>query len=217
MLRLLTTGITRTLDVIHLVFFDQCRTGDVTEVERTLDGGVINVDTQDPADGGKTALMVAGERAHVEVVRLLLERHASPNIQERIGGHTALHLICRHGRVDSDHIEVVRLLLHFGADPNIAGRFDITPLHRACYNRSVDLLCLLIEGGSDVHRQDNIGWTALRRVCDVGHLDVVEVLLRRGADPHATEGDGRSCFEWARAGGHRDVLAVLEMHMKELG
>lgn len=154
MLRLLTTGITRTLDVVHLVFFDQCRTGDVVEVARTLDAGVIDVDTQDPADGGKTVLMVAGERAHVEVVRLLLERHASPNIQERIGGHTELHLICRHGRVDAEHIEVVRLLLHFGADPNIAGRFDITPLHRACYNRSIDLLCLLIEGGSDIHRQE---------------------------------------------------------------
>jgi ankyrin repeat protein len=191
------------------VFFDQCRTGDPVQVARTLDGGGIDVDTPDPADGGKTALMVAGERGHVDVVRLLLDWQASPNVQERNGGHTALHLIARHGRVDADHLEVVRVLLHHGADPNIAGRFDITPLHRACYNRSMDLIRLLIDGGSRLSRQD-IGWTALRRVCDVGHLEVIEMLVRHGADPHAPEGDGKSCVEWARAGGHEDVLAVLE-------
>jgi len=122
--------------------------------------GVVDVDATDAADGGRTALMVAAEAGHVEVgcsalpayppakaldtapclflpfscclqvCRALLAHGASPNRQEHVGGHTAVHLVTRHGHIEETHVDVVRVLCEHGADPNLPGRFDVTPLHR---------------------------------------------------------------------------------------
>jgi hypothetical protein len=66
----------------------------------------------------------------LQVCRALLAHGASPNRQEHVGGHTAVHLVTRHGHIEETHVDVVRVLCEHGADPNLPGRFDVTPLHR---------------------------------------------------------------------------------------
>jgi len=60
---------------------------------------------------GQTALSMASEHDISDVMGILLEHRANPNIAETTEGWTALHFACFN-----DQIEAVRLLLNAGAD-----------------------------------------------------------------------------------------------------
>jgi ankyrin repeat protein len=63
--------------------------------------------------GGFTALMMASQFGHAEVVKLLLDRGAKLDLQVS-GGPTALLIASAHGNT-----EVVKLLLENGANPDL--------------------------------------------------------------------------------------------------
>merc|ERR1712080_102728 len=74
---------------------------------------------------GRTAMHFAASRGSDEIVHLLLEHGANPNLQD-YNGNTPLHLAaCTH------HIRVITLLLRFGADVAATDAFGKTPLHLA--------------------------------------------------------------------------------------
>lgn len=74
---------------------------------------------------GRTALHFAASRGSDEIVHLLLEYGANPNMQD-YNGNTPLHLAaCTH------HIRVITLLLRFGANVTTTDSFGKTPLHLA--------------------------------------------------------------------------------------
>ena len=62
---------------------------------------------------GRTALMLASQEGHCQVVRLLLERGAKVDLQDS-KGWSALMLACQAG-----HCEVAELLLESGADVDL--------------------------------------------------------------------------------------------------
>src|SRR5262245_9543191 len=68
-------------------YLDAVRKGDVAAVRKALDAGVA-VDT--PFRYGRTALSFAADRGFVDVVRLLLERGAKPDIADTFYNQTAL-------------------------------------------------------------------------------------------------------------------------------
>ena len=62
---------------------------------------------------GRTALMIASQEGHCEIVRLLLRRGAQVDLQDS-KGWSALMLACRAG-----HCEVAAILLESGADVDL--------------------------------------------------------------------------------------------------
>ena len=66
--------------------------------------------------GNKTPLIAASFSGHAEVVKILLDRGADPNIQDT-GGETALMQAV--ARVGHGQEQIVRMLLAAGADINI--------------------------------------------------------------------------------------------------
>ena len=74
---------------------------------------------------GFTALMCASFYGHSEIVQLLLNAKAKPDLQTE-NGETALHLAALRGYPD-----VVQLLLEYGADPNISNRQGETAIYAA--------------------------------------------------------------------------------------
>lgn len=72
-------------------------------------------------------MIYAAQKGHTEIVKLLLDADADPNIQA-IDGSTALILA-----VELRHKEIVRLLLEAGADSNIKDKDGRTVLSRLQY------------------------------------------------------------------------------------
>jgi len=203
--------------------------GDLAEVKRlVVDCGVDPNVRED--DYGATPLHAAAEYGYSEIVEVLLEHGAAPNIREKYGD-TPLHYAAMFG-----NSKVVEVLLEHGADPNIRDKQGATPLHYAAafdYPKIVEVLHkkglsdyditplqaaefnypevvkLLLEHGADPNIQDyKNGWTPLHFAAKVCHVDVARALLDYGADPTIRDNEGRTPL---------DVGSDCGEFIKELG
>lgn len=77
---------------------------------------------------GKSALHLASEYGHCDVVNLLLKQKLFINAKTK-NGFTPLHLACQNG-----HTELVKLLLNNGSDAQPLTLSKKTPLHLAAQN-----------------------------------------------------------------------------------
>jgi hypothetical protein len=94
-------------------FSDAARKGDAPTVKRLLDEGV---DVNMTFRYGVTALSYASDRGHLDVVTLLLERGANPNIKDTFYGATPLNWASRPAQARKpEHGPIVGLLLKHGA------------------------------------------------------------------------------------------------------
>jgi hypothetical protein len=168
--------------------------GDAGEVERLLGHNPTLLKRKDYGPfsfEGKTPLMVASMKGHVEVVRLLIDKGAA--IDEHTSGTTALWYACHHGR-----LPVVRLLVERGADP--AGRS--TPLIAASAEGHVEVVRVLLSyprAQATINHRGSRGQTALWRTCYGGHPAVVSALLEGGADPTIASNNGTTPMAIAKA------------------
>ena len=96
-------------------FMTACCTGDVAKVSSLLQGeNQIDVNQRDSE--GYTALLLASEGGHTEIVQQLLKSGANIDAQTK-EGESALMKACRNG-----HDDVVKLLLDNNTDVNMKER-----------------------------------------------------------------------------------------------
>jgi ankyrin repeat protein len=136
-----------------------------------------------PGDG--SPLIVAAREGHLDVVRLLLDRGANPNVRS-IGDGNALIMAAAEG-----HPDVVNLLLDRGANINDVVPGDENPLIRASAEGRLDVVKLLVSRRADVNarvwieaepRIPNGEWrTPLSEARKERREDVVQFLLSVGA------------------------------------
>ena len=91
--------------------------GEIEELEAVLSRAEVNARNEH----GMTALMRAARQGRVEMVRILLERGADPNVV-RGDNFTALSLAAFFG-----HTEIVEVLLKHGARTDVATRYGTSP------------------------------------------------------------------------------------------
>jgi len=158
---------------------------------------------------GYTALDLAVIHNSPEIVEILLENGANPNIKDK-NGYTPLHrAIIRY----SD--KIVYLLLKYKADPNIKDKHGYTPLHRAVIEQAPKLVKLLLEHGADPNIKDSHGFTPLERAFMFEDKDMAyqigELLLKYKADPFVTDKRGRTLFDKLSSakGEHKKLLKLL--------
>lgn len=94
----------------QVVFTDALRTGKVNVVKKYLDNGSATVNEKSFA---WSALQMAADKGHLDVVKLLVENGAELEYAHPVNKMTALHLAAYSG-----HDDVVKYLLSKGADPN---------------------------------------------------------------------------------------------------
>lgn len=129
----------------HIDIGTAAHTGDVKRVRELLDEdpGLANR-TPDYITyyiGSGTPLKNAAAKGHIEIVKLLLERGADPNLPEE---GIAPHGHALYAAVSQGHFEIAKLLLEHGAYPNPEVESSADALTRAIMNKNekmIELLC----------------------------------------------------------------------------
>lgn len=128
------------------------RSGNYDSVQELLaDDADANLSNED----GDYALLVALDGRYHQIVDLLLEHGASPNVVGRTHD-SAAHIVVRNG-----DREALRTLARHGSDVDIPNRSGQTALWQAAVSGQVDLALMLLGAGADpnIHH----GGVALRR------------------------------------------------------
>lgn len=161
-------------------FLEAIKKSDAKVVSRLL-SNVVNINAlwEDQIGNKSTALMLASERGHQEIVRLLLEAGADVNVRPE-GGPTALILAANRG-----HTRIVNTLLQNGADVNARNEFGATPLINAAARGYREIVELLLSHGADTSARlrtplDLKGETALTIAAKGGYKEIVDLILRSG-------------------------------------
>ena len=174
-------------------FMDACAQNRVDEVESMLH------DPQDPC--------IAVVNGNVEVVRLLLEARADPDMCVSVLGNTPLFVAADFGNV-----EVARLLLESGADKEKSNGDGETPLHYAIHGGCsgyCHVVRLLLESGADPDKPDQDGDPPLVHASATGNLEIVQLLLNSGADKEKGAPTGETPLICAAQNGHLEVVRNL--------
>lgn len=187
-------------------------------------------DVNTPNAAGYTGLMAAAERGRVDIVKLLLDHKADPNVAGRDAG-TALMLAA-----ENNQPEIVKLLLDRGADPNRQDHNGWTALLKAAYQGNAkcieilathtkleldrallvatlmerkDAVKVLLDNGAEVDFRASDGRTPLILAAGKGNKGIVELLLKAGADASLTDQSGQTAQAVAAAKGFNDIAESL--------
>ncbi|KAL3940599.1 MAG: hypothetical protein SGBAC_004883 [Bacillariaceae sp.] len=133
---------------------------------------------------GKTALRVACEYGHLQVVKFLVDSGAR-STADCNGNKAPLNQACAEG-----HLDIVKWLVWKGDDVHAKESSGDTPLHSACFGRSLDVVqWLVVEKGADIRAENNDKYTAFTA---------------------ASKYDSREIFEWLVNYERVEALSLLE-------
>ncbi|CAM9404731.1 unnamed protein product, partial [Ectocarpus fasciculatus] len=145
--------------------------GNVGDVRHWLGQGA---DVNGMSPGGWTALVYAADRSRAEVIDVLLQANADPNIAEKDGWSPLMF-----SAVKGDHNhQAVEWLLSIGADPNLAEKDGWTPLFFAVFSGDVELCRPILEAGSDLRHRLPSGKSVLDLARERNAPAVVELLVQ---------------------------------------
>ncbi|OGW35658.1 MAG: hypothetical protein A2X58_14065 [Nitrospirae bacterium GWC2_56_14] len=181
---------------------------------------------------GKTAIRVAFDHNHAEIMRMLL------NTSMELGKDDAKEILpwaAGHGEAESvralvrrkvdlnamnlryhfaldeavkaERTDIVRILLQAGADPNRKTAYPV--LINAVSGNRLEAARLLIRNGADVNGRDALDNTSLMIAAKTGNPDMVRLLIESGADATANNRQNRDSFWIAVSEGNGEALKML--------
>ncbi len=133
---------------------------------------------------------------HLEIVRLLLEHHANPNVR-MLNRMSAIWTVCQNEPDD----KLLTLLLDHGADPNTTDRTGCSLL--MCTQREGKSSCTraLLNHGANPNLANADGDTPLMWAVCRGEADSIALLLAHGADVQHKNHQGQTALTYALKGG----------------
>ena len=145
-------------------FWDAARAGDAARVTRALTQGA---DINAKSRYGVTALMFAADKGHLDLVRLLLDKGADPDVQDGFYQMRAINLALQNG-----HVAVAKLLVERGARG--AGALLLAGVRTS--DRALIETAL---ASKDLTRQNLASAAAVAK--KIGNAEIVELLDKRAA------------------------------------
>jgi ankyrin repeat protein len=161
------------------------------------------------AQGGYyvTALCAASAIGSLQIVQLLLEHGADPNVGDSFG-ITPLDRATLRG-----YLKMSQLLIEYGADVNAKDSVGQTPLHLASSAGHMEIAKLLLESNANPNPEWSSTWPSrpppLYEALAWGHPQVVQLLLHHSANPHTQGLDGRTLLHVASQNGHLNAVEQL--------
>lgn len=168
-----------------------------------------SADLEDSDYQGNTAVHIAAERGHAEVLACILSQTSTPVdallSQRNAEGNTPLHLAARKGHVDGlQAMLTMDVGLECASLPNEVGA---TALHLAAEEGNFHAVQALLNAEAAatkgqrklVGEVDQMGNTPLHYAARSGRLETVELLLARGADVDACNASDETALHLAAA------------------
>ncbi|KFV06620.1 Ankyrin repeat and SOCS box protein 3, partial [Pterocles gutturalis] len=153
-----------------------------------------------------TALFLAVENEHADIVTFLLQHGANVRGPHCWSGWNSLHQASFQGCT-----EIMKILLEKGASKECQDDFGITPLFVAAQYGKLESLRLLVSHGADVNCRAKDRATPLLIAAQEGHVECVELMLSKGADPnlYCNEDNWQLPIHAAAEMGHKKILELL--------
>ncbi|WP_139212447.1 MULTISPECIES: ankyrin repeat domain-containing protein [Paenibacillus] len=180
--------------------------GNTEQVRQLLQSGA-NIDATD--EQGRTAVMAATYRNHVDTVDALIQAGADINIRD----HQLNNVFLYAGA--EGMLDILRLAIDADADVTLTNRFGGTALIPASDRGHVEIVQeLLTRTSVDVNHINNLNWTALLEAVILGdgsenYQRIVKLLLDHGADPELPDGNGVTPLQHARERGYQEIERIL--------
>jgi len=201
---------------------DAAEKGSLPEVQSALRTFFIDHEAHD----GSTALLLAVQNSHDEVVKeLLLEGvdftvDANQKAWWEVIKKGDVHLIPRFAeggmnvnlQLPPDWIKDECQVKDFIFDErgNLTRvPVSCTALHFSCMKGHLEITEALIHANADVNVKDNRGWTPLHCCCDKGHNDITKALIHANADVNIKNNDGRTPLQYSCENGHLEITKAL--------
>lgn len=191
------------------------------------------VDLRSRIDGGRASIDAPNQTKGIEIVRLLLERGADPNMQLFFKPANARGAVYTRGvtsliraAVNAD-LEVMKLLLEHGADATIATADRQTPIHAVLAGRApeplaLEMIRLLQKAGADVnvvalinHPEEIRGGTALHYAVRKRFKTIIKELATFKIDMDAVDQDGLTALDYTQSRGFMPFMALQTPLYKE--
>jgi ankyrin repeat protein len=178
------------------------------------------VDMNTVPTGGRADRPSSDATSGTQLVKMMLEHGANPNLQIKIvpplrslrddrgpdavlqAGTTALARAAKGGDV-----EVVKLLLAHGANPTLPTVAGVTPMMMAAgtgysgrdsrgryqtEEQAIEITKMLLDAGADINQRANDGGTALHGAAGRGRNQLINLLVAHKADPSIKDARGRT-------------------------
>ena len=143
--------------------------------------------------GDLSALYLACEEGHLDVVKILVAHHADANRRGYV--NRPLWIACYKG-----YLEIAKLLIKRTAELE-GDEHETSALKEAAYGGHAKLVEYLLGKGAHMESYDKYNQHALLQACESGSIATVDVLLKHGADinmhEYGCEAEDRTCLHIA--------------------
>ena len=174
---------------------------DTSAVRRALEN---NANPNVCSTTGTHALHIAAWRGYPDIVTLLIEAGADPDVREQTTGKTPLHF--------ARGVQVIDSLIEAGADVNARTKDENdVPLHNPFL--ALASMARLISANADLNAKNVLGWTPLHIFASYSNIEAVSLLLRHEADSNVLNSQGETPLDIARWVEDKEIAALIESHV----
>lgn len=153
---------------------------------------------------GATAVYMAAQNGHCNILRILVRNGANLNSTRLKGGDSPLHTATQSGYAD-----VMEMLLDNDSDVDMRTVSGATPLFIAAQECDSKIVELLLRYSANVNICRNDGVSPLAVAASKGKSEVAKLLLYKKADVDVCSRSGISPLFIAAQEGYSDIVALL--------
>ena len=155
---------------------------------------------------GYTALILAAQNGHTDLLRYLLDRKADVNPLQCFGISPLL------AAVREEHLDCVKILVQAGANLNAENELGETPFRTSVLCHNCDIMRFLMQAGVNINRVNKNGETALMKAMFAKDETPLKILIDAGADLEKFSDLGENALMKAAHYGLTDAVKILLGH-----